>query len=119
MRKSQQGIEIIFTGTVFPGGHHRRRTSDPGGFPEVYGKAAAKLGFETSAAELDSVAGGAFWGFNDKDHDECWDTYKHQENCYIVDGCDKAIKSYKGYMCARPSSCQKAYRGECNNLDYE
>ena len=74
---------------------------------------------ELSAEELDTVAGGAFPGFNDGDLEECWDTYRHQENCYLIDACDKLVNSYKGYMCARPSSCQKAYRGECNNLDYE
>ena len=65
---------------------------------------ASEAGLEELAVEdLDSVAGGAFWGFNEKDHDECKDTYKHRENCVIIDACDKALIIYKGYWCAQAS----------------
>lgn len=103
------------------------------GFFEMYAKAASAFGCEASAEEiksvyedickaaadrtkaaedavqelseeaLDAVAGGGFWFFNDKEHDECWDTYKHRENCKVVDACDKMIKGYDGYWCAMAS----------------
>lgn len=44
-------------------------------------------------SELDSVAGG-------KDHSNCKDTFKHEENCWFNDGCDVSFNKYKGeYLC--------------------
>ena len=115
------------------------------GLFQAYAQAAAKLGFEASAdeirtvyeeimkavaaktqesagdvkelsaEELDAVAGGGFWFFNDKDHPNCKDTYKDRENCWVVDGCDKAILDYDGYGCAMAGGCSYAYSGECGN----
>ena len=56
---------------------------------------------DISPEELDQVAGGLFGG--DGDHSECKSTYKHRENCWFIDACDKAIYSYKGYWCAMAS----------------
>ena len=44
---------------------------------------------------LDKVAGGK------KDHDNCKDTFKDRENCWINDGCDNFYNNYDNYVCHR------------------
>ncbi len=45
--------------------------------------------------ELAAAAGGA-----PKEHDNCVDTYRDKENCWLTDGCDAVFERYDGYECS-------------------
>ena len=42
---------------------------------------------------LEQVAGGK------KEHDDCKDTYRDYENCWLNDGCDLVYNDYNNYVC--------------------
>ena len=42
---------------------------------------------------LEHVAGGT------KEHDNCKDTYRNYENCWVNDGCDSIYHKYSDYVC--------------------
>ncbi len=44
--------------------------------------------------ELAVVAGGV------KENEECKDTYRDKENCWVNDGCDAVLQRYEGYECS-------------------
>ena len=106
-------------------------SSDRCALIQIYAEAAQKLGFEVTPEELssyikeqekvrgektresaseimnlddevlDQVAGGK------KEKDECKDTYRDRENCWVTDACDIVLEWYDGYECHALGSCQE------------
>ena len=62
---------------------------------EAAGQAAKEAVEELSIDQLDMVAGGK------KYNDDCNDTYKDKENCWLTDGCDVSYIGYSDYRCKR------------------
>ena len=47
--------------------------------------------------ELDKVAGGT----DIPQKNDCKFSFKHEENCWVMDGCDHSFQSYDNYYCKR------------------
>ena len=80
---------------------------------------AGKLGVELTADEINAYfATNIKADYAELDDDEleqlvgggensgCSSTYKHKENCWWNDGCDRSTNSYSGYLCMDKSRGQ-------------
>ena len=77
----------------------------------IYIEIAKKLGVELNADEINEYFSSADETYEEIDDKElsqlvgggensgCSSTYKHKENCWWNDGCDRSTNSYSGYLC--------------------